>query len=283
MIQVWRILRFSLVTADAARLGAFYQAAFGCEQRSAGRASRLDGGAIQVSLALGCETVELLQYDIPGAAYPPAIRACDLRFQHLAIVVSDMAQVWQHLRTLDGWSPITVGAPQTLPASSGGVTAFKFRDPEGHPLELLEFPASHVPPKWQGIHAAAPGLGIDHSAISVSNIAASVDFYESLGLKKRPDSDNHGPSQGALDGLDHSRVAVTPLMAADAGPHLELLCYRDVAAAPPMAWNDIACTKIIFEGDCGAPHALTDPDGHHSIVVPASQKSFPTSAFGATT
>lgn len=35
-----------------------------------------------------------------------------------------------------------------LPESSGGVTAFKFRDPDGHPLELLAFPDGKVPSRW---------------------------------------------------------------------------------------------------------------------------------------
>ena len=39
-----------------------------------------------------------------------------------------------------GWTTISTDGPQLLPASSGGVTAYKFRDPEGHPLELIAFP-----------------------------------------------------------------------------------------------------------------------------------------------
>ena len=35
--------------------------------------------------------------------------------------------------------PITVGGPIRLPCASGGARAFKFRDEDGHPLELLEF------------------------------------------------------------------------------------------------------------------------------------------------
>ncbi len=39
--------------------------------------------------------------------------------------------------------------PERLPARSGGVSAFKFRDPDGHPLELLAFPPEAVPPIWR--------------------------------------------------------------------------------------------------------------------------------------
>ncbi|MGB8684208.1 MAG: hypothetical protein WCD12_15080, partial [Candidatus Binatus sp.] len=60
------------------------------------------------------------------------------------------------------------------------VTALKFRDPEGHPLELIAFPPDDTPAKWQR-SSTAECLGIDHSAISVAVTERSVKFYERLG------------------------------------------------------------------------------------------------------
>ena len=69
--------------------------------------------------------------------------------------------------------------PVTLPKSAGGVTAVKFRDPEGHPLEFLQFPRG-ANPDWKGTGV----MGIDHSAVSVSDVAASRRFYARHGLSE---------------------------------------------------------------------------------------------------
>ena len=120
------------------------------------------------------------------------IHACsspdDTAFQHFAIVVSDMDLALAQLRGAPGWTPISIGGPQRLPQRSGGVTAFKFQDPDGHPLELLAFPEHAVPPHWTERSAYGIFLGIDHSAISVRDTAISTAFYQSLGFSRhRPD------------------------------------------------------------------------------------------------
>jgi hypothetical protein len=82
-------------------------------------------------------------------AIPGRYRCDDLRFKHIAIVVADMESAYLRLRACQGWTAITRPAPQRLPANSGGVTASKFRDPEGHPLELLAFPPNNMPSRWR--------------------------------------------------------------------------------------------------------------------------------------
>ena len=74
-------------------------------------------------------------------------------------------------RQYPGWTPISTSGPQLLPAASGGVSAFKFRDPEGHPLELIAFPPGAVPPQWQTAshgcvsgNRSLGGLGFRHCA-----------------------------------------------------------------------------------------------------------------------
>jgi len=77
-------------------------------------------------------------------------------------------------------------APQTLPAwnpNAGGIKAFYFQDPERHVLEIIWFPAGKGDPRWQrptnGLF-----LGIDHTAIVVSDTDRSLAFYhDALGLR----------------------------------------------------------------------------------------------------
>jgi catechol 2,3-dioxygenase-like lactoylglutathione lyase family enzyme len=281
MIASSRIVRFSLTTVDALALAAFYENAFECVRISSYRQQGsvfeelmgVRGGADRITLALGDQIIELLQFDQPGAPYPEAATASDLCFQHFAIVVPDMARAWQRLCALKAWSAITTGGPQKLPVASGGVTAFKFRDPEGHPLEFLMFPQGRSPAKWQNHKENGLCLGIDHSAISISNADAALRFYGSLGLTKTICTQNKGLSQDALDGLTKVDVEVMTLEASVSTPHLELLAYRNGPKhlPKPVQAHDIACTRLIFESAQAQSQTLTDPDGHRMIVVPGNQ------------
>jgi catechol 2,3-dioxygenase-like lactoylglutathione lyase family enzyme len=277
---VLRLARFVLVTQDAARLARFYEQAIGFRRTEAGRHSESGVGADSITLMLGRELVELLQFDIPGRLYPDAASASDLCFQHFAIVVTDIGKAYRRLCSVDGWSAISTGGPQRLPASSGGVSAFKFRDPDGHPVELLAFPAGKSPAPWRSRPDGAVFLGIDHSAIAVSDSARSVAFYEALGLRVAARSLNSGYEQAHLDGVNDPHVEVTALAPHQATPHVELLCYRSAAhhADAVLRDNDVAATRLIFEV---GRHALEnppsrqtriDPDGHHLVLV-ASPKS----------
>lgn len=224
--------------------------------------------------------------DLPSCSSwtPVGSKASDLIFQHFAIVVADMDAAMAHLARVPGWLPITTGGPQQLPASSGGVTAFKFRDPDGHPLELLAFPPGGVPKHWRcqpdTSPDASPFLGIDHSAICVSDTVRSVTFYESLGLKVSNRSVNDDPAQARLDHLYQPVVHVTAMRVDDAPPHLELLCYPTGRNGRPLRLpaNDVAATGLMFERDPqsgryragGMPvRNLLDPDGHHLMIAAA--------------
>ena len=132
------------------------------------------------------------------------------------------------MRRLLDVTPITQGEPQQLPRSDGSVLAFKFRDPDLHPLELLQFPPGRTPAAWRGRRKLEGqiGLGIDHSAISVADADASADFYRSLGLSAGDPTLNQGPAQQRLDGLPDVEVMVVPMNPPEGTPHLELLGYR---------------------------------------------------------
>lgn len=263
-VRVERLARFGLVTHDCAALAEFYEHAFGARRESAGRCG---ASASRITIALGAEQIELIEFDEAGEAYPIARSCADLDFQHFALVVTDIASAYRRLLAVSGWTAISRDGPVQLPPSSGGVTAFKFRDPEGHPLELLAFPSGAVPQRWHTPHHDGRCLGIDHSAISVRDTARSVAFYRALGLHEMQRTLNHGAEQERLDALREVRVEVTALAVGASGPHLELLCYRSPEPAADTRVNDraVAATRTVFQVEqSGTPRS--DPDGHRLLM-----------------
>lgn len=249
--------RLTLMTGDAAALAEFYCEALGFRPGVAPHS-----GALSILLTVGHESIELVESAGVGLAQAAA-KANETTFQHFAIVVSDMDAAFRRLNRAKGWQAISRVGPQRLPASSGGVTAFKFRDPEGHPLELLAFDPGATPDPWKGRAQDGLFLGIDHTAITVADTAASLAFYSRLGFRQFGGSLNQGLEQDRLDALDQTRVEVTALALPRQTPHLELLCYHHpLAKYAQVADHDIAATRIVLSGS-GDPVASTrDPDGH---------------------
>jgi catechol 2,3-dioxygenase-like lactoylglutathione lyase family enzyme len=212
----------------------------------------LDNARAQVAvIRLGDQSLELVQFAKPGRAYPEPRAANDPWFQHFAIAVSDMDQAFDQVSRSEQ-QPISLDGPQRLPPSTGDVVAYKFRDPDGHPLELSHAPKSH----WaHQAHRPAdqPTLGIDHSAVAVADLDASLRVYtEGLGLRLGSPSLNQGPEQARLDGLDDPVVDIATLTTPQSGPHLELLHYRrpKSAASPrPVSIDDIAATRLVMHTD----------------------------------
>lgn len=279
------IAGFGLISHDAERLTEFYVAAFGARHVSSdhfagarfGNQMGVPAGARRHSLLLGREAIDIVQFDTPGRPYPRELTPDDTVFQHFAIVVSDMDVALARLQTTSGWTPISSGGPQRLPQSSGGVAAFKFRDPDGHPLEMLAFPEHAVPPHWSERGAQDIFLGIDHSAISVCATGISTAFYRSLGFTVTARTFNQGVEQANLDGMPDAQVEVTALSLSASTPHLELLCYRSGVRPPrpPSSGNDVAATRILLavpglkDDEATAPPLIVDPDGHRLQLVPA--------------
>jgi catechol 2,3-dioxygenase-like lactoylglutathione lyase family enzyme len=231
-----RILAIALTVSNVDRSQAFYTQALGFEAVSdltvAGQPdSDLEGVAEAkiriVTLKLGDERIRLMQYlNVAGKPIPEDSQSNDLWFQHLAIVVSDFDRAYAHLKTFAIGSIST--EPQTIPqtnSASAGVRAFKFKDPDRHPLELIWFPADKGQPKWQQ-NSDRLFLGIDHSAIAIANTEQSLHFYRDLlGMQVQAGSLNQGETQARLDGLPTAKVRVTPLKTAAGGVGIELLDY----------------------------------------------------------
>lgn len=182
--------------------------------------------AVEVAtLQLGDEYIELMEFKTRGRAIPQDSRSNDLWFQHVAIVVGDMEAAYQKLRKAKVQFVST--APQTLPiylTAAAGISAFYFQDPDGHNLEIIHFPAGKGNEKWQQTNGKL-FLGIDHTALGISDTDSSLAFYESLlGLKVAGNSENYGAEQEHLNQVFGAHLIITGLKA-QAGFGLEFLDY----------------------------------------------------------
>jgi len=255
--SVQRLSRITLICGDPDRLAEFYEAAFGfvrtgetsTTETAFGKLIGIPNAAARiVCMQLGQQKIELAAIRPAGQSYPPGVSGRSPLFQHFAIVVSDMATAYARLSECERWKPISTDGPQLLPASSGGATAYKFRDPDGHPLELIALPRGAVPVKWQ--ETSATGfLGIDHSAISIAETKRSVGFYERLGLQRIGGSLNSGPEQDKLDNVAGALVEVTALAPPRfSAPHVELLCYRSdfERETALLGTNDVTATRLVL-------------------------------------
>ncbi|MEW6683358.1 MAG: VOC family protein [Nitrospirota bacterium] len=202
-----------------------------------------------VRMKLGDESIELTEYLAPkGRPIPADSRSNDRWFQHVAIIVSDMDRAYRRLR--EHRIQHASSGPQRLPdwnKNAGGIQAFYFKDPDGHHLEILHFPAGKGDPKW---HRPSEKLflGIDHTAIVVADTERSLAFYrDALGMRVVGESENYGTEQEHLNNVFGARLRITALRAAT-GPGIEFLEYlapRDGRPIPADARaNDLAHWQI---------------------------------------
>ncbi len=252
--------RVALITSDLEGAEDDYVRTFGCsvERRddvepSVTRVLRIPQARGRRSLLrLGGQRIELLEFmDSSRRRYPPDSTSTDLWFQHFAIIVSDMEQAHQRVMANRRFRPISRNGPVRLPGSSGGVTAFKFRDHDGHPLELLAFPHGRAPGEWRTAHGAALFLGVDHTALAISNTASSTRFFGSVfGFTVGARTENRGPEQDALDDVDDVQVSVTHMAPDLPAPRLELLHYHVGTRRPippDTASSDITATHCVVQ------------------------------------
>jgi catechol 2,3-dioxygenase-like lactoylglutathione lyase family enzyme len=190
-----------------------------------------------VHLKLGEQLVELTQYVSPptGRPIPVPSYSNDAWFEHMAIVVGDMDAAYKILQENNvqqiSANPITI--PESNPGAAG-IKAVKFRDPEGHDLELIYFPAGKGDPSW---HKAGNKLflGLDHTAMTVDSTEKGVAFYRDvLGFDVGGVTFNTGATQEVLDALFNDTCLVTPMMPVTAPPHIEFLNYKTPPGGRPM-------------------------------------------------
>jgi catechol 2,3-dioxygenase-like lactoylglutathione lyase family enzyme len=250
-----------------------------------------------VRMRLGDEQIQLTEYLAPrGRPIPVDSRSQDRWFQHVAIIVSDMDRAYAVLRAHKVQHAST--GPQRLPdwnPNAGGIEAFYFKDPDGHTLEILEFPKDKGLAKW---HRPTDKLflGIDHTAIVAANTDSSLAFYRDvLGMRVAGTSENYGTEQEHLNNVFGARLRITALRAAS-GPGVELLEYlaptdgrpypADERANDLVHWQTIVGTAdavgagqalrrarapfvspgVITLGDSARSAVVRDPDGHAVLV-----------------
>src|SRR5258706_2110602 len=150
-----------------------------------------------VRMRLGDEFIVLTEYLAPkGRPIPVDSRSNDRWFQHIAIIVSDMEKDYAQLR--QNKAEFASSGPQKLPdwnKNAAGISAFYFKDPDEHPVEILQFPSDKGAAKW---HQPSEKLflGIDHTAIVVWDTDASVRFYHDLlGMRVAGESGNYATEQ----------------------------------------------------------------------------------------
>ena len=190
-----------------------------------------------VKLQLGEQQLVLTEFLSPPDLRPIPMPSYshDLWFQHCAIVVRDMEAAWAQLRKhhVRQVSP----RPQTIPRSNvaaAGIKAMKFRDPDGHNLELLWFPDGKGYPRWQR-SGTDLFMGIDHTAMTVRSTENSTKFYRDLlGMTVSGGTLNMGATQQYLDSLPGARTRVTGLAPKLNPPSLEFLEYELPTAGRPF-------------------------------------------------
>ena len=255
-----------------------------------------------VRMQLGKEYLDLTQYLAPpGRPIPVDSRSNDLWFQHIAIAVRVMDQAFDKLHALKVQFVST--GPQTLPPSikaAAGIKAFYFRDPDQHNLEIIYFPPGKGDLRWQE-KSDNLFLGIDHTAIGISNTEGNLKFYRDLlGLRKAGESENFGTEQEHLNQVFGAHLHITG-MRASAGPGIEFLEYltprdgrprsADVRANDIVHWQTIVLTEdvdilakklrdahvpFVSPGVVVMPRdkagfskgaLLSDPDGHGVLLI----------------
>lgn len=179
-----------------------------------------------VQLKIGDEYLVLKQYLHPkGREMPKDLKNNDPWYHHIAIVVSNMDKAFRMVHTHH--YPFISTWPQTYPHSNkdlGGISEFYFKDPDGHPLALIQYPPDKGPRKWH-TPTNRTFLGIDHTTIVVNNVNESLDFYQKLlGFKATITTLKHGRVQENLTHVLGARVR-SVMLRPPQGPGIQLMEY----------------------------------------------------------
>lgn len=143
-------------------------------------------------LTLSDEVIELMEFEnsAPVGEIPADSASNDHWFQHSAIVVANMDTAYEHLKMFD-IEPISP-APQTLPdyLEAAGISAFYFKDPDGHVLELIHFPIVFYLIFIDTVRRSAAGAGFSVDAARgrrrFARMAADLTFILAIRISNIP-------------------------------------------------------------------------------------------------
>jgi len=241
--QIQSVEKVTITVSDVDKVKLFYIEALGAKEikttvfkkNELGLLFDISDPTTEIKIALlqiGTEFIELQSFkgkNIKSLPIPEDSRSNDLWFQHIAIVVPNMQKAFEAIQQKKATYVST--SPQTLPAylpAASGISAFYFRDPDGHNLEVINFPKGKGNPRWQS-DTTMPFAGIDHTAIGVSNTDAQYKFYKDiLGMNIGGHSENYGTEQEHLNQVFGARLWITG-MQGPKGFGIEFLQYL----APP--------------------------------------------------
>ncbi|MCC7307545.1 MAG: VOC family protein [Acidobacteria bacterium] len=237
-----------------------------------------------VRLRLGGETLELTEYLTPqGRPIPVDSKSNDCWFQHIAIIVSDMDKAYAMLRANKVRHAST--GPQTLPAyitAAAGIKAFYFKDFDNHVLEILQFPDGKGARKWHNLEKTGKlFLGIDHTAIVVSDSDTSLNFYrDRLGLAVAGSSDNYGPEQEHLNNVFGAKLHITGLRTKDDGIAVEFLEYKAPTDGRPYPKDSRSNDIWHWQTSFAAPGLAQVLSGYRAEYISSGSVLFNNSRLG---
>jgi catechol 2,3-dioxygenase-like lactoylglutathione lyase family enzyme len=173
-----------------------------------------------VTMRLGAERLELVEdRGRVGHSVPVEVPRDERAPQRIALAVNDIEQasLWLQRQQV---RQRTEPPLQDVSQRPTGIRAVSFEDPDGHVLEIVEYPAGHGDVRWQR-PTDRVFLGIDHAALVVGNTDESVRFYrDTLGLRVTGSRESDAPEP------ENERVGgpsrITTLRGAD-GPAIELV------------------------------------------------------------
>ena len=139
----------ALTVSDAERAAEFYTRVLFFEKMSDYELPGPDSRVRIVRMRLGDELIELIEDPAAGRS-----------LQRVAIVVNDIEQAYLWLRR---HRVQPVSPPADWNHETTVIRTVHFNDPDGNPLELIEFPADKGADRWRR-PTDRIFLGIDHSA-----------------------------------------------------------------------------------------------------------------------
>lgn len=178
-------------------------------------------------LSLGPSRIELTEFITPrGRDIPADSRSNDHWFQHLALVVTDIEKTTERLRQHN--VQLVSPAPQRFP---DGRAFLYFRDRDGHPLELAEFPGE------KPVNEDKLFQRIDHTAIVVHDLEASIEFYRKLGFQLEHRAESFSETQQRLNNVFCARLEIASLRLPGDAISVELLHYVTPPGGRPFPTN----------------------------------------------